>query len=201
MNSGRQTPAATAERPPPLSITAAQSTAASVGFGFTQIAQRFTTTVAGTGVHLDLNIVTVTPGTPQPYTLELWSATPDGTTVNALLATIGSGSVSTTDKTLITSFDLVSPLNAATNYFVKMNVTPDFGLVLGPNSSATLNSVLRYGVGNLNNTAAQAAAMQVNVIAVPEPGITAMGLVAVVAGGVGLRWNRRRGGRRQSLWC
>lgn len=168
------------------------STSSSTGFGFTQIAQRFTTNASGSGIHLDLNIVTAAAGTPQPYTLELWSATPDGTTVNSFLTTIGSGSIATTDKTLVTAFDLSYSVNAATNYFVKMDVTPDFGIILGPNSSSTLNSILRYGVGNLNNTAPQAAAMRVDVIAVPEPAVQALGLVAMVAGGVGLRWSRCR---------
>ncbi len=62
------------------------SSSASVGSGFTWYAQRFTTNQAGTGLHLDMNIVSLLGS--QNYSVELWSADGAGTNVSALLATI-----------------------------------------------------------------------------------------------------------------
>jgi len=109
-----------------------------LAYGFTDFAQRFTTASEGTGLHLDLNIIALLNG-PQPYTVELWSATGSGTsgTLNALLAPIGSGTVSTTDLTALTSFDLTYGLTASTDYFVKLTTTADAGWVMGPSSSTT----------------------------------------------------------------
>lgn len=115
---------------------------APLAYGFTQFAQRFTTASEGSGLHLDLNIVALLNG-PQSYAVELWSAAGAGTDLNALLAPIGSGTVSTTDVTALTSFDLTFNLAASTDYFVKLTTTSDAGWVLGPSSSATLNSVFR----------------------------------------------------------
>jgi hypothetical protein len=67
------------------------SSSASVGSGFTWYAQRFTTNQAGTGLHLDLNIISQSGS--QNYDVQLWSADGVGTNVSALLATIGSGTV------------------------------------------------------------------------------------------------------------
>lgn len=150
---------------------------ASVGSAFTWYAQRFTTGSAGAGLDLDLNIVSLEGS--QSYAIELWSADPARLNVNALLASIGSGVVTSTDRTAITSFTLAYGLDAATDYFVKItSATGSFGLVLGPNSSTTLNSVVRYGVDNLNNISyGDAMAMKVDVAAVPEPaGLAASGL-------------------------
>jgi hypothetical protein len=167
---------------------------ASVGSGFTWFAQRFTTVSAGTGLDLDLNIISQSGS--QAYDVELWSANLAGDNAGALLASIGSGVVSSTDKTAITSFTLPYSLTAATDYFVKIvSATGSFGLVLGPDSSVDLDSVLRYGVGNLNNSAPGSAfAMQVDVAtAVPEPtAFPILGLVGLAwAVGWRTRLNRR----------
>ena len=161
--------------------------------GFTQFAQRFTTVSEGTGLHLDLNIVTLLNG-PQSYAVELWSANGAGTNLNELLATIGSGTVSTTDRTALTSFDLTYGLAASTNYFVKLTTaTHDAGWVLGPSSSTTLNSVFRYGVGSLNSTdPSLAGGMKVDVVAVPEPSTSVMGLAGLACGGYSLVRRRKR---------
>lgn len=162
-------------------------------YGFTDFAQRFTTVSEGTGLHLDLNIFAAGNG-PQPYTVELWSATGSGTTSTAgvLLAPIGSGTVSTSDLTALTSFDLTYGLTASTDYFVKLTTTAYTGWVLGPSSSTTLNSVFRYGVGQLNNTdSSSAVGMQVDVFAVPEPAACGVALSGLAIGGFSM-WRRRR---------
>lgn len=160
-------------------------------YGFVQYAQRFTTVSEGTGLHLDLNIIVAQDG-PQSYAVELWSADGAGTNLNALLAPIGSGTVSTTDLTALTSFDLTYPLAASTNYFVKLTTTADAGWVLGPSSSTTLNSVFRYGVANLNNTDSSiAGGMKVDVVAVPEPSAYAMALAGLACSGFSM-WRRRK---------
>ena len=167
------------------------SSSASVGSGFTWYAQRFTTNQVGTGLHLDLNIISQSGS--QNYDVQLWSADGAGTNVGALLATIGSGTVTSSDKTAVTSFDLTYSLNASTDYFVKLIASSgSFGFVIGPNDAATLNSVTRYGVGNLNNTTNSALAMQVDVATVPEPGTLLLGGMAAGLGGVGTWWRRRR---------
>lgn len=146
------------------------SGSASVGSGFTNYAQRFTTVSAGSGFQLDLNLVSLS-GT-RAYSIELWSADVAGTQVSSLLAAIGSGSVSSTDKTAVTTFNSSYALAAATNYFIKITAdTGSFGLALGPNSNTALNSVTRYGVGNLNNQTSTAIGMRVDVTtgaAVPD---------------------------------
>lgn len=160
-----------------------------VTYGFTQFAQRFTTASEGTGLHLDLNIVALSG--PQGYAVELWSADGAGTNLNALLAAIGSGTVSTTDATAPTSFDLTYSLTASTNYFVRLTTTPDAGWVLGPSSSATLNSVFRYGIASLNGTDPSiAGGMNVDVVAVPEPATCVVALAGLACGGFSMR--RRR---------
>lgn len=168
------------------------SSSASVGSGFTWFAQRFTTNQAGTGLHLDMNIVSLVG--VQNYSVELWSADGAGTNVSALLATIGSGTVNSTDKTAVTSFDLVYGLDSSTKYFVKLIASSgNFGFVLGPNSASTLNSVTRYGVGNLNNeNYSLATAMQVDVATVPEPGTLLLGALAATLGGAGTWWREKR---------
>ncbi|MFM8495264.1 MAG: PEP-CTERM sorting domain-containing protein [Planctomycetia bacterium] len=160
-------------------------------YGFAQYAQRFTTVSEGTGLHLDLNIIAAQNG-PQSYAVELWSADGAGTNVNALLAPIGSGTVSTTDLTALTSFDLTYPLAASTNYFVRLTSTADLAWVLGPSSSTTLNSVFRYGVASLNNAdSSVAGGMKVDVNAVPEPSTYVMALAGLACGGFS-RWRRRK---------
>lgn len=167
------------------------SPSATVGSGFTNYAQRITTVSAGTGLQLDLNLVSLT-GT-QGYSVELWTTDVAGTNVGSFLTTIGSGAVMSADRTAVTSFDLTYDLEAATDYFVKIvSNTGSLGLVLGPSSSTELNSVLRYGVGNLNNVANSSAfAMQVDVVTVPEPGTMALAGMAVAFGSAGA-WLRRR---------
>jgi hypothetical protein len=163
------------------------SGSATVGSGFTNYAQRFTTVSAGSGFQLDLNLVSLS-GT-RAYSIELWSADVAGTQVNSLLAAIGSGSVSSTDKTAVTTFNSSYALAAATNYFIKITAdTGSFGAVLGPSSNTALNSVTRYGVGNLNNqSAGDALAMRVEVAAgaavpdAPSRWITGLGASLGVA--------------------
>ncbi len=169
------------------------SPSASVGSGFTWFAQRFTTVSSGTGFQVDLNLLSQS-GT-QSYAVELWSADVAGTNVSALLATIGSGTVSSADKTAVTSFSSSSSLDAATDYFIKIVASSgSFAIALGPNSSATLDSIVRYGVGNLNNnTTSVALGMEVEVAAVPEPAGVATVASAVVAGAAFAF--RRRAGR------
>jgi hypothetical protein len=161
------------------------SSSASVGSGFTWFAQRFTTVSSGTGFGVDLNLLTQSG--PQSYAVELWSADVAGTNVSALLAAIGSGTVSSADKTAVTSFTSSYSLDAATDYFIKIVASSGiFAIALGPNSSASLNSIVRYGVGNLNNnTTSVALGMEVEVAAVPEPG--AITLAGIAAGIVALR--------------
>jgi len=57
------------------------------------------------------------PGAPT-CAVELRSANEAGTDVNSLLAVIGTGTVSSTDRTALTSFDLTYGLAASTNYVV-----------------------------------------------------------------------------------
>ena len=126
--------------------------------------------------------------------MELWSATGSGTsgTLNTLLAPIGSGTVSTTDLTALTSFDLTYGLTASTDYFVKLTTTGDAGWVMGPSSSTTLNAIFRYGVGQLNNADSSiAGGMRVDVVAVPEPATCGLALAGLASGGLSL-WRRRR---------
>lgn len=162
--------------------------------GFSDFAQRFTTVSEGTGLYLDLNIfVAATEPSPQPYTVELWSVTGAGTssTLNALLAPIGSGTVATTDLTAIISFGLTYGLTASTDYFVKLTTTGDAGWAGGPSSSTTLNSIFRYGVGQLNNTDSSfAGGMKADVVAVPGPAAYALALAGLACGGCA-RWRRR----------
>ena len=165
------------------------SPSASHGNGFTEYAQRFTTVSAGSGFQLDLNLIRVS-GTNEPYSVELWSASTSGTTVGSLLAAIGSGTASGTDKTAVTTFNSSQPLDPTTNYFIKIVATSgNLGLVLGPSSSPALNSVLRYGVANLNNTTTSAIGMKVDVVAVPEP--SGIVLAALAAAGMASRMVRR----------
>lgn len=164
---------------------------ATQGYGYTQFAQRFTTVSAGTGLRLDLNIISMN-GSPQSFNVELWSADLAGTNLSTLLASIGSGNVSNTDKIAVTSFDLTYGLAASTNYFVKIDSNANFGWVKGPSSSTALNSVFRYGVGNTNGTDNSfGGGMKVDV-AVPEPGTLVLGGIAAACGGAGARWKRRR---------
>jgi hypothetical protein len=167
------------------------SSSASVGSGFTWFAQRFTTVSSGTGFQVDLNLLSQS-GT-QTYAVELWSADVSGTNVSALLTAIGSGTVSSADKTAVTAFNPVYGLNAATNYFIKIVASSgSFAIALGPNSSATLNSIVRYGVGNLNNnTTSVALGMQVDVAVVPEPGSAVLGVIAAGLAAAAARWRRR----------
>ena len=167
------------------------SPSASVGYGFTEYAQRFTTVSAGSGFQVDLNLVRVS-GTNEPYSVELWSAATSGTTVGSLVAAIGSGTASGTDKTAVTTFNSSQPLDPTTDYFIKIvAASGSLGLVLGPSSSPALNSVLRYGMANLNNTTTSAIGMKVDVVAVPEP----TGLALVAAAGLSLRMVSRKGMR------
>lgn len=173
------------------------SSSASVGSGFTWYAQRFTTVSSGTGFQLDMNFVAQTGS--QPYSVELWSADVSGTTVSALLATIGSGTVTSTDKTAVTTFNSGYGLDAATNYFIKIvAATGNLGMPLGPSSSTTLNSILRYGVGNLNNTAPSLGlGMKVDVVAVPEPASAALVGMAACLGVAATAVGRGRAARRR----
>lgn len=165
------------------------SSSASVGSGFTNYAQRFTTASAGLGLQVDLNVVSLAGS--QPYAVELWSSNVAGTNVNALLTTIGSGTVTSSDKTAVTTFNTGFSLDAATNYFIKIiAASGNFGVALGPSTSTALNSVVRYGVGNLNNTSDAAIGMKVDVAAVPEPGT--VGLVGVAASGAAIARSLRR---------
>ena len=168
------------------------SSSASVGSGFTWFAQRFTSVSSGTGFQVDLNLLSQS-GT-QTYAVELWSADVAGTNVSALLTAIGSGTVTSADKTAVTTFNSAYGLNAATNYFIKIVASSgSFAIALGPNSSATLNSIVRYGVGNLNNnTTTVALGMQVDVAAVPEPASVPLVGIAVSLGAVFARLRRRR---------
>lgn len=158
---------------------------ANLTYGFTQFAQRFTTGSAGpgTGLHLDLNIISLSGS--QSYAVELWSASVTGSNVNALLAPIGGGTLSATDMTELTSFDLTYGLAASTNYFVRLTCTADVGWVLGPSSSASLNSVFRYGMSSLSGSDPSiAGGMKVDVVGVPEPSTYAM--VGLACGGYSL---------------
>jgi len=169
---------------------------ASVGSGFTEFAQRFTTISAGTGLGLELNIVTQA-GTPT-YAVELWSADGAGTNTGSLLATIGGGSISSTDRTTVTSFSLNYGLAATTDYFIKLTASDaNFGWVLGPSSSVALNSVLRYGVGNLNNES-PSLAVGMQVVTVPEPGTCMLGGIAAGLTAAGV-WRRTNAGNRRPV--
>lgn len=167
------------------------SPSAPVGSGFTNFAQRITTSSAGSGLQLDLNVITLSVA--QSYSVELWTTDLAGTNVGSFLTTIGSGVVTSTDRTAVTSFDLTYDLAAATDYFVKIvAASGSFGVVLGPSSSTALNSVVRYGVGNLNNMDNSVAlGMQVDVVTVPEPGSLALAGTAAAFGSAGA-WLRRR---------
>jgi len=166
------------------------SSSASVGSGFTWFAQRFTTVSSGTGFQVDLNLLSQSGA--QTYAVELWSAGVSGTNVSSLLTAIGSGTVTSADKTAVTTFDSAYSLNAATDYFIKIVASSgSFAIALGPNSSATLNSIVRYGVGNLNNnTTSVALGMQVEVAAVPEPASATLAGIAAVLAAVSV-WRRR----------
>lgn len=168
------------------------SSSASVGSGFTWFAQRFTTVAAGTGFQVDLNLLSQS-GT-QTYAVELWSADLAGTNVSTLLTPLGSGTVTSADKTAVTTFNSAYGLNAATNYFIKIVASSgSFAIALGPNSSATLDSIVRYGVGNLNNnTTSVAFGMQVDVAAVPEPASATLFGIAVSLGAAFARLRRPR---------
>ncbi len=171
------------------------SSSASVGSGFTEFAQRFTTISSGTGFQGGLNLLSLS-GT-QTYTIELWGADGAGTNVSSLLETIASGSITSADKTAVTSFSSSYALSAATDYFIKIVASSgSFGIALGPNSSSALNSITRYGVGNLNNsTTSSALGMEVAVVTapIPEPGTWAAGAL-LAAGAAWARWRRRRKG-------
>ena len=165
------------------------SSSASVGSGFTWYAQRFTTVSSGTGFQLGLNLLSLS-GT-QTYDVELWSADGAGTNVSSLLSSIGSGSVSLNDKTAVTSFSSSYALDAVTNYFIKIVASSgSFGIALGPNSATTLNSVTRYGVGNLNNNA-PGSAIGMEVAVVPEPSSATLAGIAAVLG-TGFAFRRRK---------
>lgn len=155
------------------------SVSAAVGSGFTNYAQRFTTVSAGSGFQLDLNLVSLSGS--QSYAVELWSADVAGTNLSALLAVIGSGSVSATDRTAVTTFNATYGLAASTRYFIKLVTdTGSLGVVLGPSGSTALNSIVRYGVGALPNTDPNLAiAMRLEVVTVPEP--AGVGLASLVA--------------------
>jgi len=166
-----------------------------LAYGFTQFAQRFTTASAGSGLRLDMNIIALFG--PETYGLELWIANGPGTDLDALLATIGSGTVSTADTTALTSFDLTYGLAASTNYFVRLTTSADVGWVLGPSSSASLNSVFRYGVASLNNVDTSiAGAMQVDVVAVPEPATAWIAIAGLAGGGLVVALRLRPGSAR-----
>ena len=75
---------------------------------------------------------------------------------------------------------------------MKLTTTGDAGWAGGPSSSTTLNSIFRYGVGNLNATDSSfAGGMKVDVVAVPEPTAYALALAGLACGGCA-RWRRRR---------
>ena len=164
------------------------SSSAPVASGFTWYAQRFTTVSSGTGFQLGLNLLSQA-GT-QTYDVELWSADVAGTNVSSLLSSIGSGSVSLNDNTAVTSFSSSYALSAATDYFIKITASSgSFGIALGPNSPAALNSITRYGVGNLNNRE-NSVAIGMEVAVVPEPSSAALAGIAAVLG-AGFAFRRR----------
>lgn len=169
------------------------SSSATAGSGFNYYAQRFTTVSAGTSVQVDLNLISLA-GSPT-YTVELWTADVTGSNVGSLLAVLGSGTTSSSDKTAILSFTKVQSLDAATNYFTLVS-TPNggnLGVVLGPASSATLNSVIRYGTSlPPNNSTTSAIGMQVTVATVPEPATVTLAGIAGVLGAAGVHRRRRR---------
>ena len=168
------------------------SSSASAGSGFTEYAQRFTTISSGTGFQVGLNLLSLS-GT-QNYTIQLWGADGTGNNVSSLLQTIASGSVTSSDKTAVSSFSSSYALGAATSYFIKIVASSgSFAIALGPNSSTALNSIARYGVGNLNNsTTGFALGMEVAVVTapIPEPGTWAA--MVLLAGGGALRLARQR---------
>lgn len=120
----------------------------------------------------------------------MWSADGAGTGVSALLTSIGSGSVSATDRVAVTSFSSSFALAPSTHYFIKITAASgNLGIALGPNSNTALNSVTRYGVGNLNNTTTSAIGMEVTVATAPTFPVLA-GLLAGLGALAGFR--RRR---------
>lgn len=149
-----------------------------IGSGFTAYAQRFTTVSSGTGLQVDVNVVSLS-GT-QAYNVELWSANGAGTNIETLLATIGSASTSSSDRTAVTSYSLAYSLSAATNYFICLTGSGNLGVVVGPSDSSTLNSVLRYGTTiPPNNQTTSALGMRVDVVGVPEPSALALAGMAL----------------------
>ncbi len=160
-------------------------------YGYTQFAQRFTTISAGTGLNLDLNLISLNGA--ESYSAELWSANGSGNAPGSLLASIGSGLISTQSRTAITSLNLTYALAPATQYFVKLTTSPNLGWAIGPNSSTNLNSVFLYGVASFNTDNTIAGGMKVEVVAAGVPEIAPAGIGSLLALFTGaLVWLERR---------